>query len=92
MAIWHRLQRRWRLELHLHGLAAHGEVIDAASGIYSELKNVCVWNKNNGGMGSLYRSKHEFVFVYKAGTAPHLNMSSSASTVVIEPTSGTMQA
>jgi len=50
------------------------EVIDAASGIYSELKNVCVWNKNNGGMGSLYRSKHEFVFVYKAGTAPHLNM------------------
>src|SRR6478736_4741889 len=50
------------------------EVIDAASGIYSELKNVCVWNKNNGGMGSLYRSKHGFVFVYKAGTAPHLNM------------------
>jgi DNA modification methylase len=49
------------------------EVMSAASGVYSELKNLCVWNKNNGGMGSLYRSKHELVFVYKAGTAPHLN-------------------
>ncbi len=50
-----------------------GEVMNAARGIYSELKNLCVWNKNNGGMGSLYRSKHELVFVYKVGTAPHLN-------------------
>jgi DNA modification methylase len=50
-----------------------GEVTNAASGIYSELKNLCVWNKNNGGMGSLYRSKHELVFVYKVGTAPHVN-------------------
>lgn len=50
-----------------------GEVMNAASGIYSELKNLCVWNKNNGGMGSLYRSKHELVFVYKVGTAPHVN-------------------
>ncbi len=38
-----------------------------------ELKNVCVWNKTNGGMGSFYRSKHELVFVYKHGTAPHTN-------------------
>ena len=51
-----------------------GEVTNAAEGIYSELKNLCVWNKNNGGMGSFYRSKHELVFVYKVGTAPHLNM------------------
>ena len=50
-----------------------GEVMNAADGIYSELKNLCVWNKNNGGMGSFYRSKHELVFVYKVGTAPHLN-------------------
>jgi DNA modification methylase len=50
------------------------EVMSAANGVYSELKNLCVWNKNNGGMGSLYRSKHEIVFVYKAGTSPHLNM------------------
>jgi DNA modification methylase len=45
----------------------------AGERVYSELKNICVWNKDNGGMGSLYRSKHEFIFVFKAGTAPHIN-------------------
>jgi DNA modification methylase len=35
--------------------------------------NVCIWVKNNGGMGSLYRSQHELVFVFKVGTAPHIN-------------------
>lgn len=49
------------------------EVMKAGSGVYSELKNLCVWNKSNGGMGSFYRSKHELVFVYKVGSAPHLN-------------------
>jgi len=49
------------------------EVLKAASGIYSELKNLCVWNKSNGGMGSFYRSKHELVFVYKVGQGPHVN-------------------
>ena len=43
------------------------------SGIYGTLLNLCVWNKSNAGMGSLYRSKHELVFVYKVGTAQHLN-------------------
>jgi DNA modification methylase len=38
-----------------------------------ELKNLCVWNKDNGGMGSLYRSKHELVFVFKRGSQPHIN-------------------
>ena len=50
-----------------------GNVHEAASGIYSEFKNLCVWNKDNGGMGSLYRSKHELVFVFKSGSAPHIN-------------------
>jgi DNA modification methylase len=49
------------------------EVMGAAQGIYSGLKNLCVWNKNNGGMGSFYRSKHELVFVYKVGTGSHMN-------------------
>ncbi|HBC09252.1 MAG TPA: DNA methylase N-4, partial [Rhodospirillaceae bacterium] len=35
--------------------------------------NLCVWVKSNGGMGSLYRSRHELVVVYKNGTAPHVN-------------------
>ena len=46
-------------------------LLQAASAF--ELKNICVWVKNNGGMGSLYRSQHEFVFVYKFGAANHIN-------------------
>jgi hypothetical protein len=49
------------------------ELLTAARDIYSELKNLCVWNKDNGGMGSLYRSKHELILVFKNGTAPHVN-------------------
>jgi DNA modification methylase len=49
-----------------------GEVLDAAGELY-DLKNVCVWNKTNGGMGTFYRSKHEMVFVFKAGSGPHIN-------------------
>jgi DNA modification methylase len=49
------------------------EMLEAGHAVYSELKNLCVWNKTNGGMGSFYRSKHELVFVWKSGTAPHLN-------------------
>ncbi len=49
------------------------EVLDASTGTFSELKNLCVWSKTNGGMGSLYRSQHELVFVFKSGRAPHIN-------------------
>jgi hypothetical protein len=49
------------------------EVLAAGHAVFSELKNLCVWNKTNGGMGSFYRSKHELVFVFKKGTAPHIN-------------------
>jgi DNA modification methylase len=49
------------------------EALRAGREVYSELKNVAVWNKTNGGMGSFYRSKHELVFVWKRGTAPHIN-------------------
>jgi len=42
--------------------------------VYGERLNLCVWNKSNAGMGSLYRSKHELVFVYRVGSAPHANM------------------
>jgi DNA modification methylase len=49
------------------------ELTDAAGDAYSELKNICVWSKSNAGMGSLYRSAHEFIFVYKNGRAKHIN-------------------
>jgi DNA modification methylase len=50
-----------------------GEILAAGTAAYTDLKNICVWAKNNGGMGSLYRSQHEFVFVFKSGKAPHIN-------------------
>jgi len=49
------------------------DVITVCKGIYGALLNLCVWNKSNAGMGSLYRSKHELVFVYRVGEASHFN-------------------
>jgi DNA modification methylase len=67
----------YSLEGSLHFVCMHWskmrEILAAASVVYAELKNLCVWNKTNAGMGSLYRSKHELVFVFKKGTASHIN-------------------
>ena len=49
------------------------ELLAAGEDVYSELKNIAVWIKNNPGMGSLYRSQHELVFVFKSGTGRHTN-------------------
>jgi DNA modification methylase len=49
------------------------ELMAAARGVYGELKNLCVWVKDNAGMGSLYRSRHELVFVFKHGRGGHRN-------------------
>ncbi len=50
-----------------------GELLAAGNQVYSELLNLCVWVKNNGGMGSLYRSQHELIFVFKNGRGRHIN-------------------
>jgi DNA modification methylase len=60
----HYVAMDWR---HMSELLAAGRVV------YSELKNLCVWTKDNGGMGSFYRSQHELIFVFKHGTEPHRN-------------------
>lgn len=54
----------WR---HMRELCEAGEICGL------ELKNLVVWNKTNGGMGTFYRSKHELIFVFKYGDAPHVN-------------------
>ena len=54
----------WR---HLH------ELMNGMSPHYGKLLNVCVWDKSQGGMGSMYRSQHELIAVFKAGTDPHIN-------------------
>lgn len=49
------------------------ELLQAGELIFDEYKQLCVWNKTNGGMGAFYRSKHELIFVFKVGRAPHVN-------------------
>jgi DNA modification methylase len=49
------------------------EILAAGKQAYTELKAVCIWVKDNGGMGSLYRSQHELVFVFKHGSGKHRN-------------------
>lgn len=54
----------WR---HLPDLVAAGRVV------HEQWLNLCVWSKNNAGMGSLYRSQHELVAVFRKGRRPHVN-------------------
>lgn len=49
------------------------EMITASNRIYDTFLNLCVWVKSNGGMGSLYRSRHELAFVFRKGKAQHRN-------------------
>jgi DNA modification methylase len=50
------------------------EILDAADGVYSQFKQLVVWNKSgNAGMGTFYRSQHELVFVFKSGRGRHIN-------------------
>jgi DNA modification methylase len=49
------------------------ELLSAGRAIFSELVNLCVWDKGAGGMGSLYRSQHELVLLFKKGHAGHIN-------------------
>lgn len=49
------------------------EILDAADGVYTAFKQLVVWKKQNAGMGSFYRAQHELLFVFKSGTAKHIN-------------------
>jgi len=49
------------------------EVLLAGKKAYDTLLNLCVWTKDNGGMGSFYRSQHELVFVFRKGNTLHRN-------------------
>jgi DNA modification methylase len=49
------------------------EMLAAGLSIYDSLLNLCVWVKDNGGMGSFYRSRHELIFVFRNGRGPHRN-------------------
>jgi DNA modification methylase len=48
-------------------------LLQAGHRIYDQLLNVCVWFKGAGGLGSLYRSSHELIAVFRHGKTPHRN-------------------
>lgn len=50
-----------------------GEILSAGKQAYDALLNLCIWAKDKGGMGSLYRSQHELIFVFRNGKAAHRN-------------------
>lgn len=49
------------------------ELQQAAEPVFGSPKNLIVWVKNNGGMGTFYRSQHEFILPFVAGDAPPIN-------------------
>jgi DNA modification methylase len=49
------------------------EMLAAGKEVYDSVLNICVWVKNSGGMGSFYRSQHEFVVVFRNGEKKHRN-------------------
>jgi hypothetical protein len=67
-----RLRRRL-YRLRLHRLAPSAPTASSRRTTFSELKNVCVWVKSNGGQGAFYRSQHEMICVFKNGTSTHIN-------------------
>jgi hypothetical protein len=50
-----------------------GELLGSGRQVYDSILNLCVWVKDKGGMGSLYRSQHELVVVFKNGNGKHRN-------------------
>jgi DNA modification methylase len=49
------------------------ELTEAYEALGLTLLNLAVWVKTNAGMGSLYRSQHELVFILKKGHSSHTN-------------------
>jgi DNA modification methylase len=50
-----------------------GELLAAGRETDARLENLCVWVKDNAGMGSLYRSQHELILVFRTGRGRHRN-------------------
>ncbi len=69
-----------------------GEMLEAGERVYDSLRNLVVWNKDNGGMGTFYRSKHELISCSGKELRHTSTISSWGSMAAIAPTSGTMPA
>jgi DNA modification methylase len=77
LATFMRLSSAFSIDGAIHYLCMDwrhmGQMLAAARPTYGAAKNLCVWSKTNAGMGTFYRSQHELVFVFKVGTAKHIN-------------------
>lgn len=49
------------------------EIMSASRSVYEKMLNLVIWCKQNGGMGSFYRSQHELIFVFQKGKGSHTN-------------------
>ncbi|MDD3012278.1 MAG: site-specific DNA-methyltransferase [Candidatus Gastranaerophilales bacterium] len=49
------------------------EILEAGLSAYSSIINLAIWDKITAGMGSYLRSQHELIYIFKNGTAPHIN-------------------
>jgi DNA modification methylase len=49
------------------------ELLTAGRQVYGETINLAVWVKSTPGQGSLYRSQHELIGVFRVGKGQHLN-------------------
>jgi DNA modification methylase len=74
---WMRLAAQFSEEGSIHFICMDwrhlGQTLASGEGVYTEFKNLVVWAKTTAGMGSFYRSQHEFIFVFKNGVGPHQN-------------------
>ena len=72
-----KIQARYSVDGSIHFVCMDwrhmAEILSAGEAVYSELKNLITWVKDNGGMGTFYRSQHELIFAFKKGTASHIN-------------------
>ena len=73
LSLTHDFSREGALHFYFMDWRHMGEIQEAALPLFGLLRQLCVWVKDNGGMGSFYRSQHELVFVFKRGDAPHIN-------------------
>jgi hypothetical protein len=64
------------------------ELLAAGGQVYDALLNLCVWVKDNGGMGSFYRSRHELIFIFRNGKGSHRNNVQLGASAVTAPMSG----
>jgi DNA modification methylase len=48
-------------------------ILDAASGVFHEWKQLIIWSKTNGGQGAFYRSAHEEILAFKVSEGEHIN-------------------